>query len=201
MFRGKFLAYLGAAFRKGKLRLSGSLAHLRSPAEFDRLLRRLRSIHWVVYAKRPFGGPGHVINYLARYTHRVAISNGRLLEMRAGQVTFRWRDSADGNKQKLMTLDAVEFIRRYLIHVLPSGFVKIRHFGSMANRNRRETLLLCRSLLPAFAAQPPTLLTDRQMRAVERKCPFCKSGTLHIIGRIPAGELIWGTTVPGQDTS
>lgn len=201
MFRGKFLAYLGAAFRKGKLHLSGSIAHLRSPTEFNRLLRRLRSIHWVVYAKRPFGGPEHVINYLARYTHRVAISNGRLLEMRAGQVTFRWRDSADGNQQKLMTLDAAEFIRRYLIHVLPSGFVKIRHFGSMANRNRRETLLLCRSLLPASAAQPPTLLSDRQMRAVERKCPFCKSGTLHIIGRIPAGELIWVTTVPVQDTS
>ena len=201
MFRGKFLAYLGAAFRKGKLHLSGSLAHLRSPAEFERLLRRLGSIKWVVYAKRPFGGPEYVIQYLARYTHRVAISNGRLIEMREGQVTFRWRDSADGNTQKLMTLGAIEFICRYLMHVLPSGFVKIRHFGSMANRNRRETLLLCRSLLPASAAQPPTLLSDKQMRAVERMCPFCKSGTLHIVGRIPAGELTSVTSVPGEDTS
>lgn len=153
------------------------------------------------HAKRPFGGPEYVIQYLARYTHRVAISDGRLIEMRQGQVTFRWRDSADGNKQKLMTLDAIEFIRRYLMHVLPSGFVKIRHFGSMANRNRRETLLLCRSLLPAPATQEPILLTDRQRRAVERKCPFCKSGTLHIVGRIPAGESISVTSVPGEDTS
>jgi hypothetical protein len=104
--------------------------------------------NWVVFAKRPFEGPDYVIRYLARYTHRVAIAKGRLIGIEDGQVTFRWRDSADGSQQKLMTLDAIEFIRRYLLHVLPPGFVKIRHFGVLANRNRREALLLCRSLLP-----------------------------------------------------
>jgi Putative transposase/Transposase zinc-binding domain len=112
LFRGKFLAFLGAAFQQKKLRLGGALTRLRKPAEFDRFLRQLRSVNWVVFAKRPFGGPDYVIRYLARYTHRVAIANGRLVEMHADQVTFRWRDSADGNQQKLMTLDAVEFIRR-----------------------------------------------------------------------------------------
>jgi hypothetical protein len=162
LFRGKFLAFLAAAFRQKKLQLIGALAHLKKPAAFDRFLRQLRSKNWVVYAKRPFGGPEHVIKYLARYTHRVAISNGRLIEMRDGHVTFRWRDSADANQQKIMTLDAVKFIRRYLLHILPSRFVKIRHFGLLANRNRREALALCRSLLPPPADWPPDALTDTQ---------------------------------------
>ena len=115
LFRGKFLAFLGTAYRKKQLRLLGGLAHLQDPAQFDRFLSRLRSLRWVVYAKPPFGGPEHVIKYLARYTHRVAISNGRLLEMRDSQVTFCWRDSADGNQQKHMTLDAIEFIRVRLL--------------------------------------------------------------------------------------
>jgi len=190
MFRGKFLAYLGAAFRNHKLRFTGALAHLKKPVEFERLVRHLRGVNWVVYSKRPFGGPEHVIQYLARYTHRVAIANGRLLEMRDGQVTFRWRDSADNNTQKLMTLDAVEFTRRYLLHVLPPGFVKIRHFGFLANRNRREALRLCRSLLPAAPDPGSTPLTDIRRRAVERKCPRCQIGKLHIIGWIPAQQLI-----------
>ena len=108
---------------------------------------QLKEIKWVVYAKPPMDGPEHVIKYLARYTHRVAIANGRIVEFADGRVTFRWRDSRDGNKQKLMTLDAVEFIRRYLLHVLPCGFVKIRRFGFLANRNRRASLALCRTLL------------------------------------------------------
>lgn len=201
MFRGKFLAFLGAAFRNKQLRFAGAVTPLQHPAGFDRFLRQLRSLHWVVYAKRPFGGPEHVIQYLARYTHRVAISSGRLLEMREGQVTFRWRDSADSNQQKLMTLEATEFIRRFLLHVLPSGFVKIRHFGFLANRNRRDALALCRSLLPAPSAEASTLLTETQRRAVERKCPFCKIGTLHLVDRIPRGESISVTTVDYQDTS
>lgn len=121
LFRGKFLAFLRAAFRGKKLRLLGTLTRLRNPAEFARFLRQLRSMNWVVFAKRPFGGPDYVIRYLARCTHRVAIANGRLVEMQNGQVKFRWRDSADGNEQKRMTLDAVEFIRRYLLHVLPKA--------------------------------------------------------------------------------
>jgi hypothetical protein len=189
LFRGKFLAFLAAAFRQRTLRLIGTLAHLKKPTAFDRLLRQLRSKTWVVYAKPPFGGPEHVIRYLARYTHRVAISNGRLIEMREGQVTFRWRDSANGNQQKIMTLDGVEFIRRYLLHILPSRFVKIRHFGFLSNRNRREALARCRSLLPVSADQTLDVLTDTQQRAVQRKCPICQIGTLRIIDWIPVADL------------
>lgn len=200
LFRGKFLDFLAAAYRKGKLQLLGSIAYLKDPAEFDHFQARLRGQRWVVYAKPPFGGPEHVIKYLARYTHRVAISNGRLLEMQDGHVTFRWRDSADGNQQKRMTLDAVEFIRRFLIHVLPSGFVKIRHFGFLANRNRRKSLALCRSLLP-LPVTVTTVLTETQQRAVERKCPFCRTGTLHVVERVPAGRHILVTPVAYQNTS
>src|ERR1019366_1042222 len=165
------------------------MTDLATTTAFDRFLRQLRSKTWVVYAKRPFGRPEHVIRYLARYTHRVAISNGRLMEMRDRQVTFRWRDSADSNRQKLMTLDAVSFIRRFLLHILPAGFVKIRHFGFMANRNRREAVALCRSLLPPLPDQGATVLTENQRPAVDRKCPFCKIGTLCLIGRMPPGEI------------
>jgi hypothetical protein len=169
--------------------------------EFERFLARLRTLCWVVYAKPPFGGPEHVIKYLARYTHRVAISNGRLLEMQGGQVTFRWRDSAAGNQQKRMTLNALEFIRRFPLHVLPSGFVKIRHFGLMANRNRRKNLVLCRSLLPESPPPVTAFLTETQQRAVERKCPFCKTGTLHVIERIPPRTSIGVTRTVYQNTS
>ena len=201
LFRGKFLAFLAAAYRKRKLHLLGSLAYLQNSTEFDRFLAQLRTLHWVVYAKPPLGGPDHVIKYLARYTHRVAISNGRLLEIQRGQVTFRWRDSANGNQQKRMTLDAVEFIRRFLLHVLPAGFVKIRHFGFLANRNRRKSLALCRSLLPPSPAPVTTLLTETQQRAVERKCPFCKTGTLHVVERIPPGTSIPVAAIVYENTS
>ena len=201
MFRGKFLAFLAAAFRKRKLRFSGSLAHLANPTAFDRLLRQLKVRTGSSSPSDPLADRSTSSKYLARYTHRVAISNGRLLEMRDGQVMFRWRDSADSNQQKLMALDAVEFIRRFLLHVLPSGFVKIRHFGFLANRNRREALLLCHSFLPTPLNGGTTYLTERQRRAVERKCPFCKTGTLHIIGRAPAGVIIGTDTVAATDTS
>jgi Putative transposase len=116
---------------------------------FHSLLHMLRRRDWVVYSKPPFGGPEHVLKYLARYTHRVAISNGRLLSLDNGQVRFRWRDSRHNNRSGVMTLDAVEFIRRFLLHVLPSGFVKIRHFGLVAKRSRRQALALCRIHLSA----------------------------------------------------
>ena len=144
LFRGKMLAFLQQAYKKGELRCLGTIANLADPRQFHSLLRRLRSMEWVVYAKPPFGGPEHVLQYLARYTHRVAIANGRLLDLVNGQVRFRWRDSKHNNRIKVMNLDAVEFIRRFLLHVLPSGFVKIRHFGLLANRNRRRALALCR---------------------------------------------------------
>jgi Putative transposase/Transposase zinc-binding domain len=201
MFRGKFLAFLGAAYRQKKLRLLGGLAKLENPAEFDRLLRQLRGVNWVVFAKRPFGGPEYVIKYLARYTHRVAIANGRLVGMQNGQVTFRWRDSADGNQQKLMTLDAVEFIRRYLLHILPPGFVKIRHFGFLANRNRRQALLLFRTLLPVPAAASPDPLTEAQQQAAKRTCPICKIGTLHILDWLTTEAFLVANAALGVDSS
>jgi hypothetical protein len=139
----------------------------------------------------PFGGPDHVLKYLARYTHRVAISNGRLIEMSDGQVTFRWRDSADHNTQKAMTLNAVEFIRRFLLHVLPGGFVKIRHFGFLANCHRTKALKLCAALL--LIPPPLDTLTTRRGDPIERKCPWCGTGTLCLLGHVPAGTLINST--------
>jgi hypothetical protein len=190
-FRKRFLALLAACYRQKKLRLCGPLSALRRPAAFDRLYRALKRKRWVVYSKRPFGGPEQVLKYLARYTHRIAISNGRLVSIEGRNVTFWWRDSRDGNAQKLLTLDAVEFIRRFLIHVLPQGFVKIRHFGFLANGKLRESLALCRSLIgdagPDLTAR---MLNDAQIRAVQRKCPFCDNGTLRIIGWLPAGAII-----------
>jgi len=188
MFRGKFLALLSRAYRRNKLRLCGTLTAWKRPSAFDRLFRQLKRVNWVVDAKPPFGNPEHVLKYLARYTHRVAISNGRLLEVHDGQVTFRWRDSANGNQQKLMTLDAVEFMRRFLLHILPAGFVKIRHFGFLANRNRRSALLLSRKLL--HAPTPPPPLTDQQQKAVQPRCPVCGIGTLCVLGWIPAGAVL-----------
>lgn len=139
----------------------------------------------MVYAKPPLGAD-HVIRYLARYTHRVAISNGRLISLTDGRVTFRWRDSADGNKQKLMTIDSAEFVRRFLLHVLPRGFVKIRHFGFLSNRTRSISLPLCRVLLQTAEAatsggsQPPSPAA---------KCPVCRIGVLRTIALISATEL------------
>jgi Putative transposase/Transposase zinc-binding domain len=188
MFRGKFLAHLAAAFRRKKLRLAGQIHGLQLPAAFHRLLRALRKPKWVVEVRSPFGGPEHVLKYLARYTHRVAISNGRLIGMCDGQVTFRWRDSADHNTQKTMTLHAVEFIRRFLLHVLPSGFVKIRHFGFLANCHRAKALKLCGALL--LVPPAPDISTIRRRNLTERKCPCCGSGTLCLLGHVPPGGLI-----------
>src|SRR4051812_41688015 len=125
----------------------------------------------MVYAKRPFGGPEQVLKYLARYTHRVAISNRRLLAMEDGRVTFEWKDYAAGNQAKTMTLDAVEFIRRFLLHVLPSGFVHIRHFGFLANRKRKEKLALCRSLLGARKLSAPVQMPRAAAIQLPRKSP------------------------------
>jgi Putative transposase len=130
-----------------------------------------------------------VLKYLARYTHRVAISNGRLLSLDNGQGRFRWRDSRHNNRSSVMKLDAVEFVRRFLLHVLPAGFVKIRHFGLLANRNRRQALALCRLRLCTTAADPGSLLTEQQKSALSRSCPQCRSGTLHVVARGSAVEL------------
>ena len=144
MFRGKFLAGLRAAFAAGRVRLPGEPDPLAGRKEFERSVSLAVRTDWVVYAKPPFGGPEVVLKYLARYTHRAAISNHRLLELEDSQVQFRWKDYAHGGRRRTMTLSAIEFVRRLVMHVLPSGFVRIRHYGLLANRHRREKLALCR---------------------------------------------------------
>ena len=139
----------------------------------------------MVEVRPPFGGPEHVLRYLARYTHRVAISNGRRIEMQEGQVTFRWRDSADHNTQKSMTVEAVEFIRRFLLYVLPAGFVKIRHFSFLANCNRGkafETLQLSTECSGTAGPVDPS-----PAQCDQRRCPCCNIGTLCLLGFIPNG--------------
>jgi hypothetical protein len=183
-FRKRFLLHLRQAFHKGKLQFHGELEPLAQPAAFEALCAKAAQGNWVVYAKRPFGGPEQVLKYLARYTHRVAISNRRLVAMQDGRVTFEWKDYAAGNQTKTMTLEAVEFIRRFLVHVLPSGFVHIRHFGFLANRKRKEGLALCRSLLPAqpVVREAPADSPDRPDSAAEepwfRRCPACQTGRM-----------------------
>src|SRR5215468_1600045 len=149
VFRGKFHEALKRAFRDGKLDFHGDLKLLAQPKTFAAWLRPLFRKDWVVYAKRPFGGPEQVLRYLGRYTHRVAISNHRLVSFADGKVTFRWRDSAHHNEQKLLSLSVDEFLRRFLLHVLPKGFVRIRNFGFLANRRRTALLPLCFQLLGA----------------------------------------------------
>jgi len=176
VFRGKYLARLRQAFDQGQLVFPGKLAALAGTAAFARWLTPLCHQDWVVYAKRPFGGPEQVLKYLARYTHRVAISNQRLVSLEDGRMTFRYKDYADDHRSKTMTLSAEEFLRRFVQHVLPKGFVKVRHYGLLAPRGRDERLALCRRLLlPATVAVPlsggagAVTLTP----AREPSCPQC----------------------------
>ena len=154
VFRGKFVDALKEAFQNGQLRFEGDLKLLAQPKIFAAWLRPLFRQDWVVYLKPPFGGPAYVLHYLGRYTHRVAISNHRLVSLTDGQVTFRWRDSAHHNQQKLLSLSLDEFLCRFLLHILPKGFVRIRNFGFLANRKRATLLPLCLQLLGS-AQQPP----------------------------------------------
>jgi hypothetical protein len=156
VFRGKFVAGLRALHAEGKLEFHATLAHLQGPQAFAAWLRPLFRCDWVVYSKRPFGGAEHALRYLGCYTHRVAISNHRLVALADGRVTFRWRDSAHKNKKRMMSLPVEEFLRRFLLHVLPRGFVRIRHFGFFAHRRRAALLPLCRQLLAAVDNSTPT---------------------------------------------
>lgn len=185
LFRGLFLHHLLHAYEDGKLQFAGEIAPLSAPSRFNRLLKQARKKKWVVYAKKPLGGPQQVLDYLGRYTHRVAISNHRLLRLDDGKVTFSWKDYRDSGASKEMTLVAEEFIRRFLIHVLPDGFQKIRYFGLMANRGRAANLALCRTLIPdAEATLPPLEFKDWKERYREltgedvHLCPACKLGRL-----------------------
>jgi Putative transposase len=172
LFRGKFLAFLEEAFAAHTLEFYGRIRELSHPVRFAEFVSALRDKDWVVYAKPPFGGPQQVLQYLARYTHRVAISNGRLLNLENGRVHFRWRDSQDRNQIKEMSLEAIEFIRRFLLHVLPGGFVKIRYFGFLSNRSRKKMVQHCRELLPPSSAE--VLVMEPHLP----RCPVCKVGHL-----------------------
>src|SRR5215510_7035545 len=189
VFRGKFVAGLKQAFQSGRLSFPGNLAALAQPKTFAAWLRSLFRKDWVVYAKRPFGGPEYVLQYLGRYTHRVAISNHRLVSFAEGKVTFRWRDSAHNNEQKLMTVAQDEFLRRFLLHLLPKGFVRIRHFGFLANRRRATLLPLCFQLLGS--AQEPRAEQDLSS-ALEPSplwfCPKC-SGRMVVIERLTSAQI------------
>ena len=179
LFRNKFLFYLKQAFRQGKLQFHGEMAELAKPASFQVLCQQVGGVEWVVYAKAPFGGPAQVLKYLARYTHRVAISNRRLVALEHGKVTFAWKDYAGGSCSKTMTLEAVEFIRRFLLHILPTGFVRIRQFGFLANRARAKKLSLCRALLAVKQVHKETSKDLSSPGPDPKKCPVCQSGYLH----------------------
>src|SRR5712691_2837320 len=189
VFRGKFVAALKSAFQHGQLHLAGDLALLAQPKIFAAWLRPLFRKDWIVYSKPPFGGPEYVLQYLGRYTHRVAISNHRLVSFADGQVTFRWRDSAHYNEQKLMTLSLDEFLHRFLLHLLPKGFVRIRNFGFLANR-RRATLLPLGFQLLGAVQKPPT---DQDVSSTNDshdlwRCPKC-GGPMVVIERLTAAEI------------
>ena len=190
VFRGKFVAALRNAFHRGELQFYGSLAPLSQPRAFAAWLRVLFRHDWVVYSKPPFGGPQHVLRYLGAYTHRVAISNSRLVALSDGNITFRWRDSAHGNKKRLMTLDVEEFLRRFLLHLLPPGFVRIRNFGFLANRNRATLLPLCFQLLGGAEenSATPTSPSTEETHSLWN-CPIC-GGTMRVVERLSAAQLL-----------
>jgi Putative transposase/Transposase zinc-binding domain len=198
VFRGKFVAFLKQAHAGGELKFHGQLRSLAQPVTMENLLNYSVKHEWVVYAKRPFGGPEVVLKYLARYTHRVAISNGRLLRLENGRVTFRWKDYAQGSRQRTMTLDATEFIRRFVLHVLPSGFVRIRYFGFLANRVRARNLERCRQLLGQRRPSEPEPLPDAEAAALfnDERCPVCQHGYMRIIEKLQPQRSAHATAAP-----
>ena len=205
VFRRLFLEQLDHAYTTGHLQFTAALASLHDPQAFATYLAPLRHGEWVVYAKKPFGSAQRVLDYLGRYTHRVAISNNRLLSMDDEQITFRWKDYRQHDKQKLMTLTATEFMRRFLLHVLPRGFQRIRHFGFLGNRYRQAKLNLCRRLL-AMTLSPPASparadyrdryeqLTGKSLRV----CPVCAQGQMVRVETLPVCPT---TPVSGWDSS
>jgi hypothetical protein len=193
-FRRRFLELLEQAFDGGELNFFSALQALRDRNDFRRYLDPLRDKEWVVYAKAPFAGPQQVLDYVGRYTHRVAISNNRLLNIEDGKVAFRWKDYRDNSAKKTMTLEADEFIRRFLLHVLPQGLQRIRYYGLMGNRHREEKLAKCRQLLD----MAPTLPADSNVEAPSdyrdryhaltgvslHQCPICRRGRMLVVGQI-----------------
>ncbi len=196
VFRGKFLAGLRAAFASGRLHIAARSSDA-AAAEFEDLVSAAARNEWVVYAKPPFGGPERVLKYLARYTHRVAISNRRLLDLKDGSVRFRYKDYAHGNRKRVMKLSANEFVRRFLLHVLPSGLVRIRHYGILSNRHRHEDLARCRELLTGGKAVQAESESPAKVETTEcpesttatRVCPRCGAGRMILIAEFPPLDL------------
>ncbi len=184
VFRGKFCAGLKRLYRRKRLCCAGPASLLADSKQFRQLLRRLHRQDWVVYAKPAFGGPAQVLRYLGRYTHRVAISNHRLLAFDGERVTFRWKDYAHGGKQRKMNLAGIEFLRRFFLHVLPKGFVRIRHFGFLSNRHRASRLAICRELLGSSTPEPPTVASGSS----DWHCPHC-GAVMVVTSRLTAAEL------------
>jgi hypothetical protein len=191
VFRGKFVAGLAGAFDAGRIGVARTTLPLAEPAHRSRLLAALRAQSWVVYAKQPFGGPQQVLDYLGRYTHRVAISNHRLLSVSDQQVRFRYKDYAHGNARKVLALDAAEFIRRFLLHVLPAGFMRIRHYGIIANRAKATKLAQARTALdqPSMAPpRPPESIAAFWLRVAQinvHQCPYCRVGRMVLLAALP----------------
>lgn len=208
LYRRLFLDALEQAFKQGRLEFHGCIQHLARPEAFGQLLRACRSTEWVVYIKPPFGGPDKVLDYLARYTHRIAISNHRLVSMEDGKVSFTWRNYKQGGRQQVMTLDAHEFIRRFLLHVLPDGFMRIRYYGLFANRHRAEKLQRCRERLDADEAIDSGPLEERDWAALLQSltgrdpflCPRCGRGRLVRLQTLPPWPPFHTRAPPGADS-
>jgi hypothetical protein len=190
VFRGKFLDLLAKALQQGKIQI------------IHADIKASRQKNWVVYAKKPFGSPQTVLDYLGRYTHRVALSNNRILQVQDGEVTLSYRDRKDGDRKKIITLEAHEFIRRFLLHVLPDGFMRIRHFGFLANRSKKQALAQCRKLLdcdPALPQSPILSAKDLLLKITGidlSRCPCCHAGTM-----ITVGDLVPWSRLPRWDSS
>jgi hypothetical protein len=186
VFRGKYLTALHSAYAQDHLQFAGATAPLGDARTFQRFLTPLWQQPWVVYAKPPFASAQHVLSYLGRYTHRVALSNDRLVALRAGQVVFRWHDRRRRNRPKVMTVAAEEFIRRFLLHVLPAGFLRIRHYGVLGNRCRTPKLATCRRLFaqpaPAMLPRESAAMVMRRLTGIDiERCPQCHQGRLVVI--------------------
>jgi hypothetical protein len=202
VFRGKLVAGLREAFQHGRLQFPGTLQPLATETAFRAYLRSLYRQSWVVYAKPPFGSPAHVLHYLARYTHRVAISNHRLVDVTDDTVSFRWKDYRHGSQVRTLTVDAEEFLRRFLLHVLPKGFVRIRYFGFLAPRGRTAELAQCRQ---ALAVAPTPASPDGPVAASPPRtwpCPRC-GAPMRVVERLTARQLFLEALIDGlrHDTS
>jgi hypothetical protein len=206
LFRGRYLALLETAGREGRLRFHAQLQALADPVVFARLLRQARRKKWVVYAKPPFGGPEPALKYLARYTHRIAISNARLTSLTEAAVTFTWKDYRQGSRQRSMQLAPCEFIRRFLLHALPKGFVRIRRFGLLANCQREARLARCRALLderqPLSPVEEPgrddadAAASQKTNAPRERRCGACGQGRLRTVEVLPPARGGWCRAPP-----